>query len=78
MKLSEYIEYLTNFMNINGDLECFYSSDNEGNSYQRVSYAGTLFFTREPEKYSPELYSKDDIEEDDEDCEEFTKVCVIN
>ena len=32
MKVSEMIENLQNFMNENGDLDCWYAKDDEGNS----------------------------------------------
>jgi hypothetical protein len=76
MKLSEYINSLQEFLNDNGDLDCFYACDDEGNGYQQVNYAGNLYYTMEPEAYRPEMYSDEDKEEYPDD--EFTAVCVVN
>jgi hypothetical protein len=83
MKLSEYINGLQKFLAKHGDLEVYYSSDDEGNSYQTVGYAGTLFYVSEREKnrYHPELIDYNDTEyinEVLEDGDELIPVCVVN
>jgi hypothetical protein len=79
MKLSEYIQKLQNFMEKNGDLNCFYSSDDEGNEYIKVSFSPSALFTTEPEGYRVDMISQEGLADlDDEDKSEFFKVCVIN
>lgn len=83
MLLSEYIAGLQEFIDKNGDMEAYYSSDDEGNSYQEVGWAGSLFYLPEHEqnRHRPSLISSDDterIEEIREDGEELTPVCVVN
>ena len=74
MKLSTYIKKLQDFLKENGDMNCYYSSDDEGNSYQEVYYSGTLMYTDDPEGYNPEVYGADD-EYDDVD---LYPICIIN
>ena len=83
MKLSEYINKLHDFLDEHGDMECYYSSDDEGNEYQEVYYGGTLFLMREDQQneYHPELIGCDDedhIKELKEDDCGLVEVCVIN
>ena len=83
MLLSKYIEGLQQFMSDHGDMEAYYSSDDEGNSYQLVGYKGSLYYLPEHEKnrYKPDLIGADDteyIEEAKEEECELTPVCVIN
>jgi hypothetical protein len=79
MKLSEYISQLKDFMDEYGDLNCFYSSDNEGNNYQKVVYGPSKFFTTNPEGYRVNMLSGEDMDDlDDEDKSEYFKICVIN
>ena len=66
MKLSEYIEGLQEFLDENGDMDVYYSRDDEGNGYQAVGYTGTKFFRyKGSSKYSPDLLQEEDIEEFD-------------
>lgn len=78
MKLSQYIAELQSFLKDHGDLNCFYASDDEGNSYQRVSYTGSLLYTNDPDGYNAEMYCEEDFKEMLEDGDELTPVCVVN
>jgi len=75
MKLSEYINNLQSFLEENGDMECYYAKDAEGNGYCTLSYSGTLMFAQELEYYA-DLISTEDAEEYDD--QELTRVCVVN
>ena len=81
MKVSEMIKNLQEFMAENGDIDCYYAKDDEGNGYYKVYYEPTLMYVDE----DGEAYSIKSIEEDkedgyltDEDLAKFTKACVIN
>ena len=81
MKVSEMIKNLQEFMAENGDIDCYYAGDDEGNSYKDVHYSPTLMYV---DKYG-EAYSIESIEEDKEDgyltdevFAEFKKVCIVN
>lgn len=76
MKLSKYIKGLQEILKKDGDLECYYASDPEGNSYNRVTYNGGIF-------YIDELYHRIDCVYSEEDLEEYgpdnlIKICVVN
>jgi hypothetical protein len=75
MKLSNYIAGLQNILDENGDLECYYAKDDEGNGYQKLHYNGSVFYMHPNEscEYYPDLYQE--VEEDEE---LFTKVVVVN
>jgi hypothetical protein len=73
MKLTKYIEKLQELLNEHGDLELIYSSDDEGNNYNTVSYKPSLV------NYIPsdrEVIHEDDLEEYDES--EYQKVICVN
>ncbi len=73
MKLKEYLDKLQELYNEHGDLELIYSSDDEGNNYNRVSYLHGIVNFNEIDK---EVIHNDDIEEYSED--EYSKVICIN
>lgn len=78
MKVSEMIKNLQDFMEENGDIDCYYAVDDEGNEYKEVHYKPTLML----ENSYGDLYSVKKIEEDesldDEERAEFRKVCIMN
>jgi hypothetical protein len=79
MLLSKYIEGLQKFLEENGDMDAYYASDDEGNSYQQVNYAGSkLFRYKDASEYRPDLLSEEDIEEYDYVPDHCTPVCVVN
>jgi hypothetical protein len=65
MKLSTYIEKLQELLAENGDLQCIYSKDDEGNGYGTVNYSPSLmrYDYDEREAYNLEE-EKEDFEED--------------
>ena len=77
MKLKEYIAGLQNVLDEHGDLECYYAKDAEGNGYEKVSYAGTVFYTSVLEYRMDNLYVTAEECEDDSDNEGIA-ICVVN
>ena len=73
MKLTKYIEKLQELLEEHGDLELIYSSDDEGNNYNRVHYEPSLvnYITSDRE-----VIHDDDLEEWDES--EYQKVICVN
>ena len=78
MKLSKYIAGLQKIFDINGDLDCYYAIDDEGNGYQQVNYDGSLYFVSacDINSYRPELYCEEDVA--DGEIKNPIKVCVVN
>lgn len=81
MKVSEMIKNLQKFMEENGDIDCYYAKDDEGNGYSEVYYSPTLMYV---DGYG-EAYSIESIEQDkkdgyltDEEYAGFEKVCIVN
>ena len=81
MKVSEMIKNLQEFMEENGDIDCYYAVDDEGNGYKEVYYEPTLMYVDE----DGGAYSIESIDEDrkdgyltDEEFAEFKKVCIVN
>ena len=81
MKVSEMIKNLQEFMEENGDIDCYYAEDDEGNGYKAVYYSPTLMYVGE----DGDGYSIESIEEDrkdgylsDEDFANFKRVCIVN
>ena len=74
MKISQMIENLQSFMSENGDLECYYAVDDEGNAYYEVYYEPSLYYMNQ---YG-DIYSSRDIEYEEENFEDFEKICVVN
>jgi len=72
MKLSTYIESLEDALKKYGDLEVVYSSDDEGNSFDKINFSPSTghFFSEDRE-----WISEDDILDDDLDFE-INSVCV--
>ena len=75
MKISEMIKNLQEFMDEHGDIDCWYASDDEGNGYHPVSYNPTLFYA---DVYYGEVHTLRDIEEDENDPDDYAKICVVN
>ena len=83
MKLSKYISDLQSFLEKNGDMECIYAKDDEGNGYQKVGWSGSLYYTNELDQYHIDtVYGPEDLQSEviDEgyDADEFVQVCIIN
>jgi len=43
MKLSEYIKGLKEILKTEGDIDCYYAVDEEGNDYKEVHFNGTVY-----------------------------------
>ena len=75
MKVSEMIKNLQKFMKDNGDLDCWYAVDDEGNGYQKVYYEPSLFYVGS----NGEVYSNvKDLDDDGLSVEDVTRVCIVN
>ena len=80
MKLSEYIKGLEKILEEEGDMDCYYSSDDEGNDYYSLDYDGTVCYIHEDDKddWSPSVFSFEGCKQYEEDGEVFIKICVVN
>ncbi len=81
MKLSEYIQGLTAFLAEHGDMEAYYSSDDEGNSYQKVGYSGSKVFLhpQDKDKYRTDcVYPEEDMAGYGVEADDFVPICVVN
>lgn len=75
MKISEMIRNLHEFMEEYGDLDCWYASDDEGNTYHKVYFEPGLMCI---DKSDGEAYTLEDAEDMEISPDEYTKVCVVN
>ena len=74
MKISEMIKNLQSFMEENGDLDCYYAVDDEGNGYSKIYYEPSKYYANEDE----EVYHFEDLEYMEIDIEDVTPICVVN
>ena len=75
MKISEMIKNLEAVMLANGDLECYYSVDDEGNAYHPVYFEPSVYWINEYD----EVFQDEDLEgEPAEDIAELTQICIVN
>ena len=85
MKLSEYIEKLQEILVTNGDVENLYTSaDDEGNSYNKVSFGAEIRFLPKGEagnRRPDHLYQESEKEycedEEERNWSEFEKVVLL-
>ena len=75
MKISEKIKELQEFMDQHGDLECWYSEDDEGNAYHKVYYDPSLYYVDEDGNV---YVDKEDVEACGLDIEDVQPICIIN
>ena len=73
MKLSEMIENLQKFMDEHGDIDCWWSVDDEG-EYKEVIYEPTFMYKNE---YG-DVYCQKDIDDGEVDINDVEKICIIN
>jgi len=80
MKLSKVISELQEVLQKEGDLDCYFASDDEGNSYQKQWCTGTVMGIRKQDKdnYRPELYSIEELEDYDLEYDDIIKIVVTN
>ena len=75
MKISEMIKNLETVMLANGDLECYYAVDDEGNAYHPVYYSPSVYYINQ---YG-DVFQDEDLEyEDPEDIAELQHICIVN
>lgn len=74
MKISEMIKNLQEFMVEHGDLECWYSEDDEGNAYHPIYFTPSKYYV--DEDYG--VRQLEDIEYCEEDVEDYEAICIIN
>lgn len=75
MKVSEMIKNLQDFINENGDLECWCAKDDEGNGYQKIYYTPSMYYVDSDN----EVYgSVEDIEYCDLSMADVTPICIVN
>jgi hypothetical protein len=75
MKVSDMIRNLQHFIDMHGDLECWYAEDDDGNGYHPVNFNPTMMCV---DNYN-NVYSWRDVE--DEDLDEVVllkKICIVN
>lgn len=75
MKLSEYIKNLQKVYEEHGDLECWYSSDDEGNSFHKINYTPTILYYDDEE-----VLCEEDLEISEDNCnkDDVEKIVVVN
>lgn len=82
MKLTEYIAYLQEFLDTEGDLELIYTVDDEGNGYNYIQFGPELAYIKTSETgfISPDEIKFEDNFEEDEDLNksDYTKILLIN
>lgn len=77
MKLAEYIEKLKEILEEHGDLDLIYSTDDEGNRFDKVSYPPTMVYAEE-DGYHYDIKNEEDFEDEEYDKEDFEKVVCVN
>ena len=75
MKISEMIKNLEAVMLANGDLECYYAVDDEGNAYRPVYFEPSVYYINQYD----EVFQEEDLEgEPEEDIAELEHICIVN
>lgn len=75
MKISEMIKNLEVVMAANGDIECYYAVDDEGNAYHPVYFSPSAYWIN---KYGDVFQDEDLKDEDPEDIAELKHICIVN
>ena len=74
MKVSEMIKNLQEFMNKNGDIECYYAVDDEGNAYHPVYFTPSKYYISE----DGDVMQREDLEEYELHIEDVEPICIVN
>lgn len=74
MKISEMIKNLQEFMAENGDLECWYAVDDEGNAYHEIYYTPSLYYTNE----DGDVYKTLEDFDMEDYVEDIQPICIVN
>ena len=77
MKISDMIKNLYDFMDEHGDVDCWYTADDEGNYFAPVYFKPSLRYMYEDETFQEEDLEDMD-EEEREELGELIKICVVN
>ena len=75
MTISEMIKNLEAVMLTNGDLECYYAVDDEGNAYHPVYFTPSVYYINQ---YGDVFQDEDLEDEDPEDIAELQHICIVN
>lgn len=75
MKISKMIKNLEAVMAANGDIECYYAVDDEGNAYHQVYFEPSVYWIN---KYGDVFQDEDLEDEDSEDIAELQQICIVN
>lgn len=75
MKISEMIKNLEAVMLTNGDLECYYAVDDEGNAYHSIYFEPSVYYINQ---YGDVFQDEDLEDEDPEDIAELQHICIVN
>ena len=62
-------------MTTQGDLECYYAVDDEGNAYHPIFFEPSVFYVN---KYGDVFQEEDIKDEDPEDIAELKRICIVN
>ena len=75
MTISEMIKNLEAVMLANGDLECYYAVDDEGNAYYPIHWEPSVYYVN---KYGDVFQDEDLEDENPEDIAELRHICIVN
>ena len=81
MKLKEYLESLEKLYEEHGDIEVYYSIDEEGNDYKEVYYSPSFNYMTKDDNENYLIPEEDICDGTNDDCydrKELRKVIVIN
>lgn len=75
MKISDMIRNLYEFLKENGDLECWYAVDDEGNEYCPIYYPPSLYYAN---KNNDIYQSIQDFDFDEDLVDDIRQICIVN
>lgn len=74
MKVSEMIKNLQEFIVENGDIECYYAVDDEGNAYHPVYCKPSKYYVDE----DGEVMQREDLEYYGLHMSDVEPICIVN
>lgn len=75
MKISQMIKNLQTILSDHGDVECWYAVDDEGNAYQPIHFAPSVYYAN----HYGDVFQEEDLkDEDPEDITELNAICIVN
>lgn len=76
MKISKMIKNLQEFMEENGDLECWYSVDDEGNAYHPIYFTPSKYYVNND---NGDVYQTlEDLDYYEVHIEDVRPICIVN